>query len=201
MGWTYTHKPKGEDIKQFFIDHGVLSWSADSAFEYKVLESATVALKTFYAAIERTNKATGERQVWAAVILINYANQDRHNFGYKDMDESCGPNETDCPARILDLLTPTDSQYANDWRARCRATIAKRQDAQKLCAGMLVRSHGKQYKIIEKIGARGFVVTDETGTRYRMTAANARNAEVIDRAPAARPPTEETRPNTTASLF
>ena len=33
-----------------------------------------------------------------------------------------GPCESECPASILDTLTDTDSEYAVNWRARCRAT-------------------------------------------------------------------------------
>ena len=47
-------------------------------------------------------------------------------MGYKDMEESMGPYECDCPALILDLLTPTDRDYALHWRARCSENIAAR---------------------------------------------------------------------------
>jgi hypothetical protein len=41
------------------------------------------------------------------------------------MDETMGPCDHDCPAAILDLLTPTDSEWANAWRQKCRARLAK----------------------------------------------------------------------------
>ena len=53
--------------------------------------------------------------------------RDGMDFGYKDMSESMGPCEDHCPERILDLLTPADSEYANEWRERCRAYHAKRR--------------------------------------------------------------------------
>ena len=37
-----------------------------------------------------------------------------------------GPCEAECPARILNLLTPTTSGYANEWRKRCRERAEKR---------------------------------------------------------------------------
>jgi hypothetical protein len=43
------------------------------------------------------------------------------------MEESMGPCECDCPEHILDLLTPTDREWALRWRARCRANIAARR--------------------------------------------------------------------------
>lgn len=42
------------------------------------------------------------------------------------LDESVGPYEDSCPRHILDLLTPTDREHALDWRARCRANLARR---------------------------------------------------------------------------
>ncbi|WP_339454568.1 DUF6927 domain-containing protein, partial [Pseudomonas sp. EA_5y_Pfl2_R50] len=42
------------------------------------------------------------------------------------LDESMGPCEDNCPAHILDLLTPTDKEYAIDWRRRCRANLERR---------------------------------------------------------------------------
>lgn len=46
-------------------------------------------------------------------------------FAYKDMDETCGPCAYDCPESILKLLSPTDSQWANEWREKCRAKAAR----------------------------------------------------------------------------
>ena len=42
------------------------------------------------------------------------------------LTEHMGPCEAECPAVILDLLTPTDTEYAITWRERCRAAITAR---------------------------------------------------------------------------
>ncbi len=48
------------------------------------------------------------------------------------LDETVGPNESECPAAILNDLTATDSEYALAWRARCRANLlAKKLDRAK----------------------------------------------------------------------
>lgn len=44
------------------------------------------------------------------------------------MGESSGPCEDHCPASILSLLSPTDSEYANNWRERCRKNIEAKKD-------------------------------------------------------------------------
>ena len=83
----------------------------------------------YYAAVETIMKATGEREVWAAVFKTY--GQDRQdpyfNFGYKDMEETMGPSYYDCPVSILDLLTPTDNEAAIEWRDKCRNKPAKKK--------------------------------------------------------------------------
>jgi hypothetical protein len=37
-----------------------------------------------------------------------------------------GPCEAECPAAILDLLTPTDNAHATEWRKRCRVVAERR---------------------------------------------------------------------------
>lgn len=46
-------------------------------------------------------------------------------FCVKEQDETQGPYDVACPAKILDMLTPTTYEYANEWRARCRAYLAE----------------------------------------------------------------------------
>ena len=93
----------------------------------KVLDSAVVGMRRYYAAVERVERSMGERTVTCVVCLVNYNTRAKEGdiFGYKDMDETMGPCATDCPARILDLLTPTDVPNAVEWRAQCRARLAK----------------------------------------------------------------------------
>src|SRR3546814_16868355 len=53
------------------------------------------------------------------------------------LTENAGPCEADCPAAILDLLSPTEHEHALDWRARCRASLARR--ARQLADGDRIR--------------------------------------------------------------
>ena len=148
MGWTTTYKPKGEPVLDFFIRQGVFTWSEDCPNTYRVLDSALLNMSTFYAAVEKINKATGERQVWAAVILVRYYPKDPHyNFGWKDMDESMFPCECSCPERILKLLTPTDRQSSNEWRAACWADIEKRKARKNLPPGTVLKYGGATYVV------------------------------------------------------
>lgn len=184
MGWTTTYKPKGEPALDFFNRAGVFTWSGDSPHTHKVLDSALVKFNTFYAAVEQTHKETGERHVWAVVILIRRYPKDIYNFGWKDMSESEGPFASECPERILKLLTPTDSNGANDWRKRCWANIELRKTRKNLPHGTVLIYGTREYKIIRRI--RWTVknrtwVTDESGRLWLMKRSQLMDAEIVSR--------------------
>jgi hypothetical protein len=85
--------------------------------KFRVLKSAMVG-PTYYAAVEIISDNT--RKVTAVVVLTEVDHDEIGCCGYKILDENMGPDEAQCPADILDLLTPTDNGYALDWRRRCR---------------------------------------------------------------------------------
>lgn len=126
MGWLYMTSMRGHSGPCAYLDHQ-FTYERDG-HRSKVLRSALVGMRTYYAAVEHM-RPDGERIVFAAVCLVRYNPRDREGyiFGYKDMDETVGPCESDCPPAILDLLTPTERAYALKWRARCRINVARRQ--------------------------------------------------------------------------
>lgn len=144
MGWTgcnvatkynprsrrYTIDRKAECDKLFNDD--MVSWENNEKIgKFEVLKSAMVG-STYYAAVKRTKFATETEPensiVFAAIVLTNTNVKDYWNFHYKDMDETCGPYQCDCPKGILDLLTPTENEYANQWRAACRENLSKKNN-------------------------------------------------------------------------
>lgn len=116
MGTTCMEKPK--NVKEYLTKLGTWENEKESS---KVLDLAIVRLRTAYGAVERINKETGERYVFALVVAISFYRGDDQTFCYKDMSEDMGPYQAECPERILHLLTPTDQKYAVEWRANCRA--------------------------------------------------------------------------------
>jgi hypothetical protein len=127
MGWLYMTSLRGHSGPRQYLDAQFTFERPDA--KSKVLRSALVGMRVYYAAVERVRIATAEREVWAGICLVRYNPRDREGyiFGYKDMEESMGPYECDCPAQILDLLTPTDAQHALQWRARCRENAVARR--------------------------------------------------------------------------
>lgn len=138
MGWTSYH---AKHYKNGKVDRkaecDAYFMEGLNAGYYDVLKSSMVG-SVYYAAVKplkRYNKANEivdipkeEQYVFAAVFLTSIDTKDYWNFSYKNMDESYGPCNYDCPKGILDLLTPTTSEYANEWRKKCYENIAKKKN-------------------------------------------------------------------------
>ena len=124
MGWTSTHA--------IYYDHrGKIDRKkeieSDFSDGYSVVKSAMVG-SVYYGAIRHGDA------VFGLVVLTSTDKRDYFNFSYKMMDETEGPYYNRCPKSILDCLTPTDSEFANQWRARCRENLTKPTKAQRLNA-------------------------------------------------------------------
>lgn len=100
MGWASIHRT--QPVKEWF-----------ASLEFKVLEVKIVHRTQLYAAIQ--NK---DGSVFACIGLLRYS-KGEWNFSYKLMSEEEHPYYYKCPKSILNKLTPTDNEYANDWRRKC----------------------------------------------------------------------------------
>ena len=130
MGWLFQQQPlHHEKPADYFAREFAHENDTTKA---AVLATATVR-GTVYAAIRNANKQTGKSYVFCAIV--RFKNSKRDGFGYKNMDESMGPCEVNCPGRIMRLLSPIEDipnpGYAADWRARvaeAKANAAKARD-------------------------------------------------------------------------
>ena len=137
MGWTSyraTEYKKGKidrvaEVKKYFAD------------KKDVLKISAVG-STVYLAVKNNDTS-----VSAMVFLTSISEKEYFNFAYKEMDESCGPYKYDCPASILKLLTPTDSEYANEWRKECWNNIEKKKMKKKNPNSLSNLSIGSKIKI------------------------------------------------------
>ena len=119
MGWLFMRSLGSFDTPKAYLEDQYTYESETKSST--VTASATVAMRTWYAACRQVDKTTGKVETFAIVCLIDYNRRakDGMTFGYKEMTEHMGPCEAQCPASILDRLTPTDSEYALAWRKRC----------------------------------------------------------------------------------
>jgi hypothetical protein len=129
MGWTAMHRLRGRSNQEFFQE--VLFGHQSSTYE--ILDMATVGGAAYAAVRDRR-----DQHVWAMVVSISWT-RGYVNFRYKEMEEAQIPGYYDCPARILDLLTPTENPLALEWRASCREELAKRAAAPRVRVGDEVR--------------------------------------------------------------
>ena len=124
----------------------------------------------------------------AEVALTHTNNRDYFNFGVKTMEESSGPCEDHCPASILSLLSPTDSEYANNWRERCRKNIEAKKDPhalKNLPVGAVIRftlRTGESIELLKHAAAyqfkRPFWFCQSSG-RYMPVTRTPENYEVV----------------------
>ncbi len=105
----------------------------------RVLASSCLRNKVWYAAAIRTVDGVDE-PAFAIVCLVrwNPRAKDGYVFAYKDLTEHMGPNEAECPERILALLGDSDDPSALNWRRRCLDRLA-RHATQPLEHGMHIR--------------------------------------------------------------
>ena len=139
MGWLYQDQPlRHEKPVDYFRRELTSSRDGRSS---TVLDAAAVR-GTVYAAVRNVNYPTpGADYVYCAVIL--FKNNERDGFGYKDMCESMGPCEIDCPDRIMKLLSPVEQipnpSYTADWRQRVAAAKERRKTTTKLKPGDVIK--------------------------------------------------------------
>ena len=121
---------------------------------------------------------------WIGLDLMQGARGD--GWGYKDMDESAGPNAIDCPLAYLAAPHAERDGYAKQWRERVREYHAKKSARPALVPGVRLRLRdGSEYVLAENLGRRGWRVikpADGFGAFWRMPATVARSAELVQAA-------------------
>lgn len=191
MGWLCMEKPYF--VKEYFEDNFTYE---NEDFKSRPLEVSIKHFKTLYAAIERTNKKTGEVEVFAAVYLLKFYRGKKDRFGYvikegemcyKDMTEFCGPFERNCPAKILKLLTPLkmdteedrkSNKTAQEWREDCWKNIEEAKSLNKVKFFKSERplnfTDGSQHQYFEKVITKNYFGKGRRG-KVRFSNPNARD--------------------------
>jgi len=131
MGWTTCnashYTSKGNVDRKAECD-SLYTW--ENEYRKITVEKSRMIGSVYYGAI-RIHCKDGEEpdQIVGVVVLTNAGERgsDYFNFGYKSIEETMGPCESKCPKSILDLLTPTDNEFANEWRKRCRDNLNKKK--------------------------------------------------------------------------
>lgn len=170
MGWMYTSKPKNQSVMEFFkenFDHET------DLKKGEVIDCATVGWTEAYLAYRVTHKQTGRMFVIALVCLTHHS-PGYYNFGYKDMDETMGPNVARCPERILNQLSPLDQierntttnsyKYAQSWRQACRNRIERAKHLKKAKPGDVIE-FGDIIRFVGGYQSNRFAIHTKKGQR------------------------------------
>jgi hypothetical protein len=203
MGSTGTYRPPGMTDRKFFETEFPNTLGTYG----RIVACATKGTSggewnsVFYAAVRNKDNAPHDPgKTWALVVLKHGSG---HNFVYKDLSEEMGPAEDECPANILSLLSPTDSQWANEWRERCYKRLAAIAARPRVTRGDVVTfaepiqfTSGRTMPTLKFLSHSTF--TDEDGRRYRVTgwrdlryALGTEPPPPIQTSPPAAPPTTE----------
>lgn len=161
MGWLFGHYERRTLIEHLVNGNGVKT------------------LKHFLSGNNLWCVHEHDGQRWACLYLLRGSpkvKNDPYNWGYKDVCESMGPNEISFPYTWLDLLTLTDSKYANEWRARVKARGEK---LQKATVGSKWQGYGHTFEIIKRRGPTSFRAKDEYGETWRLTSRNISKMENV----------------------
>ncbi|GAW36932.1 hypothetical protein RA2_04007 [Roseovarius sp. A-2] len=157
---------------------------------------------TWYAAAKVTNldgtpveDADGSI-TFGAVFLTRY---DDGYWGYRDMEESAGPNESRAPLGLIGLLSnlKEEGSYAHAWRQRCRdwASIPDYEEGDKIrLAAPVTLTDGSTCQIVTATHyrrgrqKRRCYRIEETGGLVRLSKATLAGSELLSSAKGAASP-------------
>lgn len=128
MGWIFGRRDyPGQTVEEFV-------W-ADLRETRKRVERTAMVGGVLYAVYRMTPNSGAADRIYLPCAdgeyrgaLVILTEDSGGQVGYKDMDETMGPNEDACPVDLLDMLSPLkpDAEtYVADWRARCRQRAAR----------------------------------------------------------------------------
>ena len=125
MGATSTHKPAGLSVRDYFADYftNATIIASGTRKDPNYLAGTIDWPFEFYAAVRYDDGHPNAGEVFAFVVLYRVASRSYYNFSYKDMDETVYPGAVHPPRRVLDALTPTEHEHANNWRRDARANL------------------------------------------------------------------------------
>lgn len=183
MGWDYCHATEYKNTKTGFTVDRIAEIRGIFNKRYEVVKD-TMKGSVYYGALRNTESG----EVSAVVVLTHTNMKDFFNFGYKLISEDMGPAESECPASILSLLSPTESQWANEWRDRCRKSIEEKKNPnalKNLPVGAVIKftnGRGETVELVKHPAAyqfkRPFWYCEETG-RYTPVNRIPKNYEVV----------------------
>lgn len=178
MGWTYGPERNASEVREHLRKQ--LRESG-----YAIVRDASTAYGRRYWAVLEKN---GERDIFHALISGTRSSDwygGDPSWGYKDMSESMGPSDEDCPLALLDLAPLPACEieedgyggrcknghgYAHEWRDRVRKYHASRQSARAadFAIGQTFTLYGRAYEVCGYKGRSVLASGPRNGVRYKI---------------------------------
>lgn len=188
MGWLYmTRTGMGAHATpKAYLDDQLNYPPRDGRDGLRVIKSVWQG-RAYYAACQPYD-AAGEGNPFAVICLVRWNPRaaNREIFGYKDLDETAGPVEDECPLSVLEALGPSEHPHALDWRRRCyrNARLLRRQlaDGDRVrFASPITFTNGTKLSefIVQRKGSRTIFVCPTSGQGYRITAFRKMRFQII----------------------
>ena len=146
------------------------------------IESLTSARHFSNGYVPVTHRVVGNK-VWQLVqrpdgtkfITLDLIAKERGGgWGYKSLDEDCGPYHYDCPATLLDKADPPATENAKAWRVKVWEFVDRqkrlKREMQTLKPGSVIVVGPCQYVLLEDLGRSGWIARDLGGHNWRLTA-------------------------------
>ena len=207
MGWLFYTDRRAKSYADEKAEITRLCTFEDDTRKTELVKACKVG-STWYAAARVTNRdgtpvedATYVTDpdgsiTFAAVFLTAY---DDGCWGYKDMEESAGPNEARAPLALIELLSnlKDPDSYAHAWRQRCRdwASIPDYEEGDKIrLATPVTLTDGTTCQIVTATHyrrgrqKRRCYRIEETGGLVRLSKATLAGSELLSSAKGAASP-------------
>ena len=112
MGWDVTQVGSNITTRKF-VDHEI-KLSYDGVYEaIKIVEGKNqYGQKAFYVALRKLEDGK-------VVALVYLTRRKNGSIAIKVIGESSGPAQIEAPASFIGLLSPTQDEWASQWRADC----------------------------------------------------------------------------------
>jgi len=178
MGWDSTYLHMNESVEDAMLKEyegykrhnwDVLAWNKAKDGGYTI----------YYAAI----KDNDTDEVFALITLTQRRGAELFR---KELGENDGPMYFGANAKVLDLLTPTDKEFANAWRDNCRNAALTKTTTRKVTNGDLIEfddpitfRNGNEFKVLKFEGYsrfrdpatnQGYHVTNWRNMKYKVLA-------------------------------
>jgi hypothetical protein len=158
VGWLF-----GWDTRKELVEHLL----AQKGGNCKAIKSCSVG-NNLWVVFEAKEPAQTPQRFVCLFLIKGGAGRD--GWGYKDVDETAGPCEINCPASYLDLAQPEPTEgYAVEWRQRVRARAAKLKAA--VPGARFINPHKAElpvYEVTKRRSPSSWLIKDAAdGHRYR----------------------------------